>query len=885
MRKNKEASKAEKKQWFESFKTMISGMGYDNPLAMAMICVRNEPENPEILNNIRFDPSDAVRYFNEFENSSQPAFVPVNSEGKPLNPRDTDEKYADWIYNNTLNDISDDHIDFLYNMAVDNRLFVKKDSVNPDVFTQNRYFFVNDDGSCGLSPTLDELYKERRKNPEAKTVGPYPAEEYEALDKNDGVASNLESNLSSFIVMTDMHLRQDGALEDESDQKIWNYFKHRDQLNARRDITVHAHTHSSWYNNERDAKLLAEIYTICKKEENQITEEERDLVKQYPVITAGFDDIEKSLLKKTGKKTLKELSESGLIFDAEHKAISGSSELEFASALGRNLMASENSKIYIEDKPFKFVSGYGLQEVTSAEPFREEVEFLVGRLKKTEGNWTSNTPQYDAFSKALKALPAKLSDPNKAYSFEQIEGLISEVSKLGQDYIDVHRKNPLDARQTERVKVINRLSDVLRDARKRNPAPGKDLNYRLAEKLFTASAIKSGNQKLLLHEDVRERTIAAIMESKEFRDETAALSNDEKLRQLKTPGAQYLKRNEPNIFLFDGFMNLREAQFKDVFSFASAEVMAKFDRKELPNPLSIRAGRISIRSLATCKMLRTGKYTVEDIMNPDKLKAEKAEFGRQAVEEIMRGDGYEVRCDLIEGEKKLNDYAKGILNEMPDFTMRSIMDPRYRNLAQTCVIITDVFQELEHNGVKESGTAEEQKELRDVKTIASVISYAGLSIKNATEGIQKIRSGEIPASNLAMNYAGNCLQLNIFSEVFKGVKKQAGKNDVTSVLLQSDKSGELKETPVAQLMGSVLAQATIAFAGVVPEVHKLAMANDKKSVAKLLKDTVEDKFKFKFGLNAEKTRSGADMITVKCKNPEVLLDSLPKVKKSGPQLQ
>ena len=878
-------------KWFASFRAMIREKGYNTPLAMALICVRNEPSDKNLLNTIQYSYEDANRIFDEAEAIAQPAFIPVDENGKPLNPLVETGKSAEssgkarntyeWLYKNTIQDldhISNEQIRFLYKMAAANRLFVKADDLSADTYSKNRYFTINEDGSCGLSPDLASLYQERKKNPDAAFVGPYSVKVYDALNQEDEAVALMESYVPTYIGGMDMHLRQQGSMDEPLSENTKNYLKRRDELNSQRDLMVHAHMHPAWYRTQEDAELMAKLYASAKKGEERTTEDDLELLREYPVIALGFDDLEKSILKLTGKRDLDELQESGMVLDKAQQPISGETSLQFAAALGRNLMASSDSQVYIQGKPYKFMSGYGLQEVAKVEPYRDEIAFLVGRLKKTEGNLTSNSPQYDRFSKALKELPGMLSNAGEAYSYEQIRGLLSGVDKLGQEYIEAHKKKPLDARQIERVKVINRLSDIMKEARKKNPEPGKNLDYRLAEKLFTASAVQSKNQNLLLYADVRERTISSIMESKAFKNEMASLNEQEKMTQLKTPGAKYLKRSEPNLFLFDGFVKYCAAQKDDIDHFASAAVRKQFERKQLPNPIGIRAGRISIQTLAICKMLRSGEnYTLNEILDPTGLIHEKGRFGQLAVQDITQGNGESIRADLMEGGRIILEHTKKLLTEMPDLSMKSAMDPRFRNMGALGVLLGDLLQELQHDGLYRNASPKERQESSDLQSMALAATFAGNSIQKSCDFIQAARTGEIPASAFAMNYTMNFLQQNIVSEGFKAARKQAGKGDILDVLLKRE-NGELVNSDLGNLFLGAMTYAMQAFEKQQPALEKLANQKNPKAIETLLRDSVEDKFQMKYNMKLMKTNSGNNQISVECKNPEILTKALAQVK-------
>ncbi len=179
---------------------------------------------------------------------------------------------------------------------------------------------------------------------------------------------------------------------------------------------------------------------------------------------------------------------------------------------------------------------------TNKAGYIKEIEHLVTQLKKTEGNWTSNSPAYDKFSKLLKDMPNKLKQltGTKDINFEKIQEAFKPVVDAAGEYMDTHKNKSLNSRQFRRLKIMNRLKDLSKEASERKNTPGEDINYRLAEKLYTANAIKKGDKNALLNDEVRSRGIHNVLTSKRFIRDFINIPEEGKLKLLKISGEKVL---------------------------------------------------------------------------------------------------------------------------------------------------------------------------------------------------------------------------------------------------------------------------------------------------------------------------------------------------------
>lgn len=84
------------------------------------------------------------------------------------------------------------------------------------------------------------------------------------------------------------------------------------------------------------------------------------------------------------------------------------------------------------------------------------------------------------------------------------------------------------------------LKDPSKEATQRSDAPGKNIDYRLAEKFFTEKAIQIKSKDLLMNDELREKTINKILNSDDFKRDFSNASLEVKEKLLKVPGEKVL---------------------------------------------------------------------------------------------------------------------------------------------------------------------------------------------------------------------------------------------------------------------------------------------------------------------------------------------------------
>lgn len=256
----------------------------------------------------------------------------------------------------------------------------------------------------------------------------------------------------------------------------------------------------------------------------------------------SWDDVEKTLKDKGYTNP----DGSELKID---KSPEGIAKLQSDAAKGKTLWADPDGTPVYVDVRFKRLKNSLTSTVTNA--YIDELKFLASSAKKTEKNLTKNSSQYDKFSKLLKELPDAVAgiaaDPERC-SLPNMREKLKDVLEAGDEYIKAHMNvKKLSDRQVARIKVINRLRDLAGEMDNKVVDPGKNIVYRIAEKLYTGAAIGAGNAKLLMYPEKRRAGIQEIMKIKGFSDFIQNLSPENGQKLLRMPCVKYASTVFPEI--------------------------------------------------------------------------------------------------------------------------------------------------------------------------------------------------------------------------------------------------------------------------------------------------------------------------------------------------
>ena len=113
----------------------------------------------------------------------------------------------------------------------------------------------------------------------------------------------------------------------------------------------------------------------------------------------------------------------------------------------------------------------------------------------------------------------------------------------------------------------------------------------------------------------------------------------------------------------------------------------------VPNDYSVT--RSATTTLAFCAMARQG-HRVEDLMDPEKLQAEKQAVGREVLDRLIRGDQKWLAETLTAGGMALVDQIDRMAQSLDVTDVRQMYSPQARPLVLAAKMGFDAFQEMGH---------------------------------------------------------------------------------------------------------------------------------------------------------------------------------------------
>ncbi len=544
-----------KRAWFNDLAKQLKEMGINDPMSMQLLRVRGDASYSE-LEALPTNFEGGMRLFQIYDDASKPALMPVDKDGNLINPLKPGENPASWAFANMPVDlelISDEQVDYLYRMAKENRLHLECADPGFESIFKNRYIGVSSSNKAAISKELVELDAEFKAKPDAKVIGGYTREAFNELFEKDSEMCNIEASCATQAVSIEMKgeanaeaVADDPGAKDYFDYTKDTYYAMRNSRIGFRDAYCHAFNHKEWYLAEEDAKNMCSRFIALRKREDDRLPEERDIDNYALPASEEFELMAKGILKKTGCKTISEAMEGNTVKFAGEDDLPRTDTLEFMIEVSKRLL--NGGEVLLNGAPYTFGGGYGLKPGINKDAYVKEFMFLADRLTKTEGNWTSNSPEYDALSALGHALPGQTAalSGDMELNFDKLEELINPVVAAGDSYITTHKGSRPDSRQTERLKIINRFKDLAAEIKAKNYNPGKNYDYRIAEKIVTAGIIKMKKPELLMNEAYRTTCIEKTLNSEAFKAHMAAMTSEDKLNVLKTPGKSVLKSLYPD---------------------------------------------------------------------------------------------------------------------------------------------------------------------------------------------------------------------------------------------------------------------------------------------------------------------------------------------------
>jgi len=528
-------------KWYKSFSAQLREMGLDgNAIGLGLICVRNDDVEPaeNIDKKAHVTLQDGHNVIENAKKAAEPAFLFRTSDNQVTFSLESGVSYSEWLNSSSyenLKSVPKAHIEYLYKMAKENKLFIKSKDVFKDGIGKNSYFFVNENGESELAPNMLELEKLSKSN-DFEKIGPYSREQFNQLFDLDTKSSKHEYYLRAYTERFYNELQNTENIDmDELD--ILN--KDMAMLASMRAMSKFAAENPNWAkDNPQLMREIGDNLALLRKAASSITEEDFERSRKQYTTLEGMDAFKDDLLKKTGSKDTDELFNNCTFKDENQKPITGENSYDLFYKLCKQVV--DGKEMFVNNQPFVFLKSEGIKDSVNKQGYLSEINFLITRLTKFEGNLTKNTPEYEDFAASLKGLPEQINElGNRELDFEHLGELLDTVVQNGDKYIDAH-PGKLGSRQIERVKIINRLKDIRNSITEKNVFPGKDYDYRLAEKIFTAAAVKANNHTALKSETIRSQTIEKIMSSPDFQ-RVQDLTDIQKEQMLKVSGSKVLK--------------------------------------------------------------------------------------------------------------------------------------------------------------------------------------------------------------------------------------------------------------------------------------------------------------------------------------------------------
>lgn len=549
-----DADTAERSQrvWFDSLRKTMTEMGYTTPMSMMMLRVQGEGD-PEELVDLPTTYEGGIRGLQLLDNCSHPALMPTDGKGELLTPQQPSEHPAAWAFRampKSWDDVKPEQISYLYNMAKNNRLYLQSDDQSMARYNQNRFISITPNDEVSISKSMDVLAEELAANPNAQTIGGYDIKTFKDMLERDNRLSSIEAGfeqLTSSLESFHMDELERDANAHPEKKEYFNtvkaqYFAIRNARLGCREACADARRHPYWYKTQGSAEKMTNLFITSKKDPALRTPEEQERLHSTPIAAKSFEEIENALLKASNQKTLEGVMAGSRVRFAPNTApVKTGDTLEFMSDITRRMIKGE--EVYVGGTPYKYAAGYGFTKGINKAGYVSELSFLASRLTKTEGNWTDNSDEYAPFADALKALPGQVNAlrEDTDMNFDKLRSMVQPAAEAANNYFRTHRNISLSSRQMERIKVMNRFLDLVGDIEKKNVNPGTDLNYRIAEKLFTAGCIQMKRGDLLLNSEFRTNCIKQTLNDPAFREKLQGCDETAKLNILKTSGKNAIK--------------------------------------------------------------------------------------------------------------------------------------------------------------------------------------------------------------------------------------------------------------------------------------------------------------------------------------------------------
>ncbi|MCQ2566249.1 MAG: hypothetical protein MJ194_05350 [Clostridia bacterium] len=512
------------RMFVEELATQLKAMGYDNPLAMAQICVREDSITAARVNDALNDntPAGITEAYRLIDESQQYALIERDENGAPVNPRLEGESRADWIKRTVkpAESMSDGQAVWLYRAAKEGRLILKPDSTGANLDAPS-YILVGKNGAPLMGKTLQEI----SNDPAAFGFTNDRIDEIKVSEEEKG---SMEVTSRMILGGAGMRFRNKLNMADspEKEQAARRDLEEFKRVEADcfeeyylRDLTAMAHSHRSWFADPKDAAVIQKVIGLPYKPQETLTSAEKKLMEDNPAISEDGTLLEKGILKRTGCKTVEEIRLGGKITDRSGKVITAESDLKFINKL---IKTTASEELFIDGKAFRMVPSVGLEKGFDRKGYADQAKYISDMFRKSGIRAAEAGDNYAMLSELMAGLPEKIRTLHLTEGDPQTElkGLLIHVTAVGDAYIRGLEGN-LTGPQLRCVKALNRLRDLRDQAIAGESHPEKGTEDKLAEKVATAYAIKHRTHpkahEYMTDPSSRKRVIEALKEQPAFK--------------------------------------------------------------------------------------------------------------------------------------------------------------------------------------------------------------------------------------------------------------------------------------------------------------------------------------------------------------------------------
>ena len=355
------------KIWFASLKKALEPfeIGFDRPLTMSLLKIR--PEKVERLEqNTGKETGDQLRekIRKGFE-MSRYAMIATDEDGSyEVTLNESGEGLIEWFADNCVKEdtISEQQIAYLYDMAKQGRLMMNTTDREPDNYLKTRLIMVSEENTVKISGPFSELESEIGN-------GIVTEEIYNSVNRyfKDMMENNRSALQNS---KEDLGMIPDRTKEERKEDRLLINHCFEEEAGFRL-IARMAQLVPELYDTDEKLKKQSELYELTMLSGFYENEEQEKTASETFYMDSVLPFV-KSLLKKTGKKSLEEIMKNNLVRDADGN---GYASGDLSTYLYRIRRDSEEKGIVIGGEKY-FNGQFGLQKGISLKEYEDASDYL-----------------------------------------------------------------------------------------------------------------------------------------------------------------------------------------------------------------------------------------------------------------------------------------------------------------------------------------------------------------------------------------------------------------------------------------------------------------------------------------------------------------------------